>query len=720
MKYLITALCLLMNYSYAVAQTETRKADTTLMEPVEIKAIRAADKAPFAKTNISKAEIAKNNIGQDLPFLLNQTPSVVVNADAGNGIGYTGIRIRGTDASRINVTLNGIPYNDAESQGTFFVDLPDFASSVSSIQVQRGVGTSSNGAGAFGASINISTNELNEKKSIEFQNSAGSYHSFKNTLLIHSGLLGKHFTIDGRLSSIRSDGYIERASSRLQSFFTSAAYTDAKQSLRLNIFSGKEKTYQAWYGIDEKTLATNRRFNSAGTEKAGEPYDNETDNYTQTHYQLFYNRTLSSHWKTNMAVFLTRGLGYYEQYRADESLNSYGLPDYINGPDTITSTNLVRQLWLDNYFYGTVFSFQYDKAKTNLIFGGGLNQYDGKHYGKIVSADVPVAVPVNYRWYDLDAVKKDFSLYGKWTQKLTQRWQTFIDLQARLVDYRLNGFRNNPAIRIKTDYLFFNPKAGITYTSGKHQLYFSYAMANKEPNRDDFETGLAQVPKPEQLHDFEAGYEFKKTNYSWGVNLYYMRYKNQLVLNGKINDVGAYTRINIPNSFRAGIELTGAARFSTWMNARANVSFSRNRVKNFTEFIDDYDNGGQQTKIYNSSDIAFSPSVVGAATINFIPFKHAEISLISKYTGRQYLDNTSSNNRKLDPFYVQDIRLSYQLPMKKGKSVNFFVQGNNVFSEKYEPNGYTFSYIYGGALTTENFYFPMATFNLMAGLGIKL
>src|SRR5687768_11018159 len=393
------------------------------LQPVEIKAIRAADNAPFTKTNLTKKEIEKVNLGQDLPFILNQTPSVVVNSDAGNGVGYTGIRIRGSDATRINVTLNGIPYNDAESQGTFFVDLPDFSSSVGSIQVQRGVGTSSNGAGAFGATVNISTNEINDKSYVELNNSYGSFNTWKHTLKFGSGLLGKHFTIDARLSKISSDGYVDRASSDLKSFYASTAYLSENSSIRLNVFSGKEKTYQAWYGIPESYLHTNRTYNAAGTEKTGAPYENETDNYTQTHYQLFYNHKINSKIKFNVAGFLTKGAGYYEEYRADQDFSEYGLPDFNNGTAIITSTDLVRQLWLDNYFYGTIFSLQQQNKTTQFTLGGGWNKYNGKHYGIVTWA--LQGFPNDYRFYDLNANKSDFNIYVKIQQQLSKHWQGF-------------------------------------------------------------------------------------------------------------------------------------------------------------------------------------------------------------------------------------------------------------------------------------------------------
>ena len=719
MKKLLLSYLLCMGTAFVLAQTDKKFNDTTYLQPVEVLAIRAAEKAPFAKTNLTQKEIEKNNLGQDLPYLLNQTPSVVINSDAGNGVGYTGIRIRGTDGTRINVTLNGIPYNDAESQGTYFVDLPDFASSLNSIQVQRGVGTSSNGAGAFGASINLASNELNQKFYSEINNSYGSFNTWKNTFKFGSGLIGNHFTIDGRLSKISSDGYIDRAKTDLKSFYVSTAWTDNKNSLRLNIFSGKEKTYQAWNGVPESFLLTNRTYNSAGTEKPGAPYDNETDNYTQTHYQLFYNHQFNPYWKINAAVFLTKGKGYYEQYKGDAELAGYGLPDYFDGTNSITKTDLIRRLWLDNNFYGNIFSLQHQKNKTQFTAGGGWNKYDGKHFGEIIWAKVTGSVPANYRWYNLTAYKKDFSLYTKWTEQWSSHWQSFFDLQYRNVHYNINGFRDNPSLIIRNQYNFINPKIGITYTNKQWTAYTSYAIAGKEPNRDDFEAGTALQPKPELLEDLELGVEKKNKKYSYGANLYFMNYHNQLVLVGNINDVGAYTRINVPGSYRLGIELQGKLELTDFVNIAANLTLSKNKIKNFTELIDDYDNGSTKNNFYKSTDISFSPSVIAGGSINFVPVKNAVISLLSKYVGRQYLDNTSQKSRSLNPYYLQDIRLSYLIENKIFKATNIIVQLNNVLNKKYEANGYTFSYI-AGSLATENYYFPMAGFNFMVGLNFRL
>ncbi|HMK26830.1 MAG TPA: TonB-dependent receptor [Chitinophagaceae bacterium] len=709
--------CLLCGSLFA--QTDSTVKDSFyLMTPVEVRAIRAGDNAPFTKTNLSKKEIAKNNLGQDIPFILDQTPSVVINSDAGNGIGYTGIRIRGTDASRINVTLNGIPYNDAESQGTFFVDLPDFTSSTGSIQIQRGVGTSSNGAGAFGASINFSSNEMNKCPYAELNNSYGSFNSYKTTLKGGIGLVDCHFTIDVRLSATGSQGFIDRASSRMSSLYVSPAYFGEKNSLRLNVFTGKEETYQAWYGISEADLRAGRRtINYAGTEKPGEPYENEKDNYTQTHYQLFFDQLIGKKFSFNTALFITNGEGYYEQYKADQVYADYHLPDPIPG----LTSDMVRRLWLNNDFYGSISSLQFKNKKNQATLGGGFTKYRGLHYGKVIWAASGFGTATNIgKYYDLGALKTDLNIYFKHQWEFKQYWFLFYDLQYRHVNYDINGFRNNPSLIINNDFDFFNPKAGISYAKNGWKSYLSFSVANKEPNRDDFEAGTTRQPKPERLYDTELGIEQAKNNYSWSATLYYMNYKDQLVLTGQINDVGAYTRTNIPKSYRAGIELQGNYKFNSWMNASANLALSKNKVQNFTEYIDDYDNGGQKINNYSSTDIALSPNIVGGATINFLPIKNLELSLLNKYVSKQYLDNTQDNSRVLDAFFVQDLRVIYTINKKLPKEINIIARVNNILNTKYEPNGYTYNYIYGGELSVNNYYFPMAGTNFMIGVNMKL
>jgi len=706
--------------SFGQQDTAVKKDSFRLLEPVEVTAVRAGEKAPFTKTNLSKKEIEKINLGQDIPFILNQTPSVIVNSDAGNGVGYTGIRIRGTDGTRINVTLNGIPYNDAESQGSFFVDLPDFTSSVNSMQVQRGVGTSSNGAGAFGATINVSTNEVNKDQYAEFNNSYGSFNTWKNTVKAGTGLIDDHFTADVRLSNITSDGYIDRASTNLKSFYFSTAYLNNKTSLRLNIFSGKEKTYQAWNGVPESKLKTDRTYNELGTEKPGAPYDNQTDNYIQSHYQLFFNQQLAKDLTFNTAIFLTRGKGYYEEYKGAQNYADYKLPYPVHGIDTTFTTDLVRDLWLDNYFYGNIFSFQYKTNKSQFILGGGWTRYDGAHYGNITWAQNGGLPEPNFKWYDLDAKKSDANIYFKQQTQIANYWSLFYDLQYRHVKYNLDGFQDNPSLLIHTDYNFFNPKLGVSYNRDGWNAYLSYSRAAKEPNRDDFEASLTQQPRAEKLNDIELGAGKKAKNYSWNAVFYYMHYKDQLVLTGKINDVGAYTRTNIPKSYRTGIELDGSVSITKWLKAAGNLSLSRNKVIDFIEYVDDYDDGGQKSYDHKSADIALSPGVIGGATISFIPAKNFEIGLLSKYVSKQFLDNTENEGRKLNPYYTQDARFIYTLQKGFLKEVNFIFQVNNIFNKKYEPSGYTFSYIYGGSLTTENYYYPMAGTNVMAGINLRL
>lgn len=687
------------------------------LQPVEIRAIRAGEKAPFTRNDLTKKDIEKQNLGQDLPFLLNETPSVVINSDAGNGVGYTALRIRGTDGTRINVTMNGIPYNDAESQGSFFVDLPDIASSVNNIQIQRGVGTSSNGGGAFGATINLSTNEVNTKPYGEINNGYGSFNTWKHTIKAGSGLMGDHFTLDARLSKVSSDGYIDRASSDLKSFYLSGAYLTPTTSIRLNVISGKERTYQAWNGVSEADLKTNRTINYSGMEKPGEPYENQTDNYQQDHYQLFVNHQFNPRLTANTAFFLTRGKGYYEEYQADEPYSKYGLPDFTLNGNTLTETDLIRQLWLDNYYYGQIFSVQYRTPTDQLTVGGGWNRYDGKHYGKIIWAEQGIAN--NYQWYNLGAFKTDVNAYAKYQRSLSNTIDVFADLQYRKVLYDIDGFRNTPTLFVRNDYNFFNPKLGASWSQNNYRVYASYSLGQKEPNRDDFEAGVNQQPKPEQLHDIEIGAERKTSEYNWGATLYYMGYRDQLVVTGKINDVGAYTRTNVPESFRMGIELQGGVRAAKWLNISGNVTLSRNRISNFTEYYDDYDNGGQKSIQHGNTDIAFSPAITGAANVSFYPVKDFEIGLLGKYVSRQYLDNTSNKARSLNPYYVQNARASYTLRDMVFREAVILLQVNNVFDKKFEPNGYTYSYQSGGALVTENYYFPMAGVNYMIGVNIK-
>jgi len=687
------------------------------LPPLEVKSIRVSETSPFAKTNFSKEAIAKVNLGQDLPFLVQNTPSVVVHSDAGTGVGYTGIRIRGTDGTRINVTLNGIPYNDAESSMTYFVDLPDFSSSVNSIQIQRGVGTSTNGAGAFGATMNLSTNSYNPFPYLSLNNSVGSFNSLKNNLVVGSGLLKNHFTVDGRLSRISSDGYMDRAKSNLNSFYVSAAYWGDNSSLRLNIFSGKEKTYQSWYGVPEELLTTNRTYNPAGMEKLDAAYPDQTDNYTQTHYQLFYNNQISNYLKWSTALFLTKGNGYYEEYKAGVDIKEYLL--YTNPLYNSTNPDIIRRRWLGNNFYGQIASLMYEKGNNELTIGGGWNQYEGEHYGILPYPNV-IAIKSPIEYYRNNATKKDYTLYTKWQYKLTAQLRSFLDLQYRKVTHQMNGFDKTPNLISQGKFDFFNPKAGLNYTFNNTTYYTSIAVAHKEPNRDDYETGALQKPTQEILYDWETGIQQKKSNYSWGVNFYYMHYKDQLVLTGKINDVGAYTRINVPKSYRAGIELEGVWKINDQINTSGNITFSKNKINHFTEYFDNYDTYEQKAIEHYKTDIALSPTTTASHSINFLPTNKWQFIFTSKYVSKQYLDNTQNENRILKPYLIHDLNLIWKFASKKRWDANLQLYLINVFDKLYEPNGYTYSYIYGGVTTTSNNYYPMAGRNFWLSLKIDL
>ncbi|MBW7912188.1 MAG: TonB-dependent receptor [Taibaiella sp.] len=628
--------------------------------------------------------------------------------------------------------MNGIPVNDAESQGTFFVNFGDLASSTSSIQLQRGVGTSTNGAGAFGATMSISNMEQMDKAGVETTNSYGSFDTWRHTLKAGTGLLKNGFQFDVRLSQINSRGYIDRSNSDLKSMqFIAGWQASEKTKLRFMLMTGKEKTKQSWNGVPEDSLETNRTYNELGMRADGSYYDNQTDNYQQDYYQFFVDHKFSKYITGHAAVFMTRGRGYYEEYKLGQAYASYGLNDNIRGADTLTETDLIRQLWLDNYYYGSVFSLMYNKNKTQFTFGGGWNQYTGEHYGDILWA-MNGSVPDNYRWYDLDAQKNDLNLYLKLQQYIGEKLMLFGDLQYRNVAYNIYGFRDNPGVQATPVYNFINPKAGLTYFIAKNgskieKLYASVAVANKEPNRNDFEASPVDQPQHEQLYDVEVGYDRTMSKWQLGANYYYMRYNNQLVLTGEINDVGAYTRTNVPNSYRTGIELQAAYVPNHWLKLFANGTYSQNKILNFTEYIDNYDNawGIQDAVNHGTTDIAFSPDFIGAGGITLSPFRYMskgqmfEIDLLAKYVGRQYLDNTSNEDRSIDPYNLVDARIRYSIQTKPFRELGFNLMLNNILNRQYVSNGYTFSYVEGGALNTFNYFYPQAGFNFMLGVTMK-
>lgn len=694
-----------------------------LTEEFIVSATRASSSTPTTFTNVDKSEIAKRNLGQDIPILLNFTPSVVSFSDAGAGVGYTGLRIRGSDQTRINATVNGIPMNDAESHGVFWVNMPDFASSVENVQIQRGVGTSTNGAATFGASLNFQTDTRRDEAYAELDNGFGSFNTWRNTVKAGTGLLNDRFAVDARLSKITSDGYVDRAFSDLSSWFVSGGYYGENNVIKLIAFSGKEQTYQSWYGLPESKLKDDRTHNFY-------TYDNETDNYQQDHYQLIYTGKVGSNWKTNLALHYTYGRGYYEQFRENDRFSRYGLPNVIIGDQVITRTDIIRRRWLDNDFYGFVGSANYisSDGKLDVILGGGANRYDGDHYGEIIWARVAGNINIRDRYYDNNAIKDDRNIYAKATYEIKPGLNLFGDLQVRGINYTFDGVNDDQRVVTgQENYTFFNPKFGFSYEKGSQTWYASYAVANREPTRSDFtDNPITEVPRPEKLNNIEAGVRAKAGNFSYNANFYYMNYRDQLILTGQINDVGAYIRENVKSSYRAGIELDGAYKLSSAWTLGGNIAFSQNKIKEFTEYIDDYSVAEfqQEAITYTNTDIAFSPNVVGSAIIEFKPTKNLSINWLSKYVGQQFLDNTGNDGRALDAFFTNDLRISYSAMPKffKGLEVNLLI--NNIFNEVYEPNGYTFSYFVPGEtsgreLVTENFYYPQAGTNFLVGLRMK-
>ncbi|NGP77406.1 TonB-dependent receptor [Balneolaceae bacterium YR4-1] len=701
---------------------------------VFVKALRVDEATPMAFENVSRDQINKKNLGQDIPYLVSSTPSVTTTSDAGTGIGYTGIRIRGVDQARINVTINGIPLNDAESHGVFWVDLPDLASSVENIQIQRGVGTSTNGAAAFGATMNLQTSEMRPNAYGEVNAGIGSFNTQKMNVLLGSGLMDNGWQFEGRLSKITSDGYIDRASSDLKSFYLSGARHGDNSLLRADVFSGVETTYQSWYGVPEELLDSDRTYNPAGQEKPGEPYEDQTDNYQQDHYQLHYSYQFSENWDANASVHYTYGRGYYEEYKADQSLSQYQIEPIDLPNTTITESDLVRQLWLDNHFYGTVFSTQYQKDNNfTFTFGGGYNEYDGDHYGEVIWAEYLGNTDVENRYYDNNAFKTDGNLYAKLQYYFTDNLSGYVDMQTRRITYDFLGKDKLQApgggqqiVDVQqTDRLtFFNPKAGLVYRKGNHRLFASFSVGNKEPTRDEYVNSTPENrPEHETMYDWEAGYKAEFDRFFAGLNLYFMDYKNQLIPTGELNDVGSAIRQNVPDSYRAGIELQAGVRILPELEWSGNATFSRNKIDEYEQFIDVYDASfnftGQESRTYEDTDISFSPSFIGNSILSFTENGFSS-ELVTKYVSRQYLDNTQTDARSIDPYLVNDIRLGYNfssIPVLSGLRAN--LQVNNIFDKKYETNGYTFGYIAGGDEQYFNYYYPQAGRNFRLQLSFR-
>jgi iron complex outermembrane recepter protein len=724
-------------------------------EEVVVSATRATEKTPATFSAISKEKIQKQNFGQDLPFLLNWTPSVVTTSDAGTGIGYTGIRIRGSDATRINVTINGIPYNDSESLGTFWVDVPDIASSSQSIQIQRGVGTSTNGAGAFGATINLQTTTRNEKAYAEFINSAGLYKnstesffdglkSLRHTLALGSGLLKDHWMFDARVSKISSDGYIDRATADLTSYYLSAGYHSDKTAVKAIAFGGTERTYQSWYGVPESRLKsdpnamfvtsinegwndfqTDNLFSSGSRTFNPYVYEDQVDDYSQNHLQVHFSHRFNESLTLSISPHYTRGSGYYEEYRFEDYFSNYNLgPAVVNG-NLVDASDLIRRRWLDNDFYGTTYALNIDKDGLNVIVGGAWNRYDGDHFGEVIWTAAG-HVPPKHQYYFNNGDKKDLSSYVKGNLQLTERMNVYVDIQFRNISYIASGVENKlNDLTVNKNFNFFNPKFGVTFTpTNNTQVYASYAQANREPVRDDFVDNPGQTPKAERLHNVEIGYRGSGELHTFQLNYYLMSYRDQLVLTGELNDVGASVRTNVDASYRMGVELEGAYRLSNKWQWSANMTLSRNKIKNFTEVLYDYGVNFDEYNVvvnpYSNTDISFSPDFIAGSTLSYFPVKGFEIAWLSKYVGKQYLDNTSNDDRSINPYFVNDIRLHYKWTPKFTSELNFSLLINNIFNEKYESNGYTWGYLGGGDTYRENYYYPQVGTNVMVMVGVRL
>ncbi len=685
------------------------------LDEVFVSAVRVTKESPVTFSNLTKEQIKPRNLGQDIPILMNFLPSVVTTSDAGAGVGYTGIRVRGSDATRVNVTINGIPYNDSESHGTFWVNMPDFASSTESLQLQRGVGTSTNGAGAFGASLNLLTDAISEEGYAQISSSAGSFGTLRNNLKFSTGLLNDYVEVSGRLSRITSDGYVDRASSKLESYFLQGAYKDDNTLIKALLFGGHEITYQSWYGIDKGTLEADRTFNFAGiyTDENGNTqfYENEVDNYKQDHVQLLWNEQVSEHWNTNIGLHYTRGRGYFEQFKEDENFSDYGFePITVNG-DLVDTTDLIRRRWLDNDFYGTTFSANYTNENINLILGGGWNKYEGDHFGEIIWARFTGDSEYRDRYYDDTSVKTDFNFFSKVNYALNDRWSLYGDLQYRRVSYTANGEDTG---LVDDSFNFFNPKTGITYDMDRNNnFYLSYARANREPNRNDYESGS---PRPEKLNDFELGWRYVSQDVQLSTNVYYMNYKDQLVLTGELNDVGAPLRANIGDSYRLGLEVDATIALGDRFRIRPNAALSSNKNRDYV-----FERDGVLQDLGNTN-ISFSPNVILGNVLTYLPKENLQFSVLTKYVGKQYMGNIDSENSTLSAYSQTDFNVQYEIRTTSFiKSIVLSGLVNNVFDSLYVSNGYFFTYdddfSAPGTITTVEGagYYPQAGINFLVG-----
>ena len=716
-----------------------------LADEVIVYGTRANNKYPIAYTNMNKEELRRLNTGSDTTFMLSQSPSLVATSEAGIGIGYTAMRIRGTDPTRINVTLNGIPVNDSESQAVFWVNMPDLSSSVEDVQIQRGVGTSTQGAAAFGATVNMQTVGLYSEPYAEYRLLGGSYNTLRNTLRLGSGLIADHYSFDARLSHVRTDGYIRHSGSDHSAIYLSGAYHTQNSLVRFTFLDGRERTGISWWGVPQEMLDTDRRYNPAGVYYDAQGmehyYKDQTDNYRQTHYQLHYSQKIIRSLNLNLAAHYTRGGGYYEQYMDDvnsyhtTSFAAYGLENMIviNG-DTLYQSDLVRRKWLQNDFYGFIGSLLYKQSRLEAMVGGGWNTYSGEHFGRILWMEYNHETGKDYEWYRNEGDKSDWNIFAKVSYLLARDLTVFGDLQYRTIDYTMKGIDDDLAdLSQNHTYHFFNPKIGIYFAiNSSNSIYISGAVANREPTRADFKEAkgdLSSVPRQEKLYDLEIGYSFQGKNYRVAANLFYMHYLNQLVPTGEKSNVGYSIMTNVKNSFRRGVELIAMYEPFSFLTWSLNATFSENKIRDYVEYATHYSNWNDDWQWYENeediatflgtTDIAYSPSVVAASTVEYRLIKGASIALISKYVGKQFFDNTSNANRKIDPYFVNDLRLAYTFPLKKLKSFEFMIQINNLFNLEYSNNAYGGNWYENEEEMTWAYYYPQAGIHVFAGLNIN-
>lgn len=709
------AVCLLTAALGVYAQTHEKDSLRVVnLQEVEVISTRATVTTPVAFTNLSKEQLRKQNFGQDLPYLLSMTPSAITTSDAGAGVGYTTLRVRGTDGTRINVTANGVPINDAESHTVFWVNLPDFASSVKDVQIQRGAGTSTNGAGAFGASINMQTGDFSLKPYVEFNGSYGSFNTHKETVKVGTGLIDRHWSFDARLSNISTDGYIDRASVGLNSYYLQGGYYADNTSIKLITFAGKERTYHAWnYATKEEMERYGRRYNSCGfmyTTDDGKQhfYDDQTDNYTQKNYQLLLNHTFTPQWNVNLGLHYTKGDGYYQEYKGSRSLVEYGLTPFEHNGAPVESADLIRKKAMDNRFGGGIFSIAYKGDRLNASLGGGLNRYDGDHFGKVLWVQNYIgALDPDHDYYRNRATKNDGNIYLKANYELTTDLSAYLDLQYRHISYKING-RNDKydwtaatpgmqKLAIDEDFSFFNPKAGLSWQIDRNnRLYGSFSVAHKEPTRNNYTDGyFTEHPKAERLFDYELGYTYANSWLSAGANLYYMDYKDQLVLTGELNEIGEPMANNVPDSYRMGIELMAGIKLPIGLQWDINATLSKNRVKNFTETLFENEEAGTEPWIIQHGDtpIAFSPDFILNNRFGYT-FRGFEASLQSQYISKQYMSNARQKDCTLDAYFVSNLNLSYTFRLPRVKSVTVGFTIYNLFNETYENNGFAGSGYY--------------------------